>query len=116
MDGIVIAPRARAAAARYARYVPPVRPGHDRGRGDGPLRVLLHMGLRGVRRCLGPRGEEAARMSARDWRQLLPPITPKLVLRVLLGVLLFFVGMGLGFWVILFAKRYEKKFARQLAA
>ena len=55
-------------------------------------------------------------MSARDWRQLLPPITPKLVLRVLLGVLLFFVGMGLGFWVILFAKRYEKKFARQVAA
>ena len=55
-------------------------------------------------------------MSARDWRQLLPPITAKLVLRALLGVLLFFIGMGLGLWLMLFAKRYEKKFARQLAA
>ena len=55
-------------------------------------------------------------MSARDWRQLLPPITAKLVLRGLLGVLLFFVGMGLGLWLMLFAKRYEKKFARQVAA
>jgi hypothetical protein len=64
----------------------------------------------------GPRAEEAARMSARNWRQLLPPITPELVLRALLGVPLFFVGLGLGLWVSLFAKRYEKKFARQLAA
>jgi hypothetical protein len=38
------------------------------------------------------------------------------VLWVLLGLLLFFVGMGLGLWLILFAKRYEKKFAQQLAA
>ena len=69
-----------------------------------------------MRRCLGPRGEEAAGVSARNWRQLLPPITPRLVFRALLGVLLFFVGMGLGLCVTLFAKRYEKKFARQLAA
>ena len=62
------------------------------------------------------RAEEAARVSARDWRQLLPPITPRLVLRALLGVLLFFVGLGLGLWVSLFAKRYEKRFERQLAA
>jgi hypothetical protein len=68
-----------------------------------------------LRRCL-VRAEEAARMSVRNWRQLLPPVTPRLVLRALLGVLLFFVGLGLGLWVSLFAKRYEEKFARQLAA
>jgi hypothetical protein len=44
-----------------------------------------------------------------------PPVTPKFVLRALMGVLLMFVGMGLGLWLILFARRYEKKFARQLA-
>jgi hypothetical protein len=59
-DGIVFAPRARAAAARYAA----------RGR--------------------------AARMSARNWRQLLPPITLRLVLRALLGVLLFSLGWASG--------------------
>jgi len=44
-----------------------------------------------------------------------PPVTPKFVLRALLGVLLMFVGMGLGLWLILSARRYQKKFARQLA-
>jgi len=29
--------------------------------------------------------------------------------------LLMFVGMGLGLWLILSARRYQKKFARQLA-
>ena len=55
-------------------------------------------------------------MSARNWRQLLPPITPRLVLRALLGVLLLFVGIGLGIWLVPFAKGYEKKFAQRLAA
>ena len=77
---------------------------------------LLYRPASGVPRCLGLRGEEAVRMSARNWRQLLPPITPRLVLRALLGVLLLFVGIGLGIWLVPFAKGYEKKFAQRLTA
>lgn len=55
-------------------------------------------------------------MSVRNWRQRLPSITPKLVLRALLGVVLMFIGMALGLWLILFARRYQKKFARRLGA
>jgi hypothetical protein len=38
------------------------------------------------------------------------------MLWALQGVLLLFVRLGLGLWLILFAKRYEKKFAIHLDA
>ena len=37
---------------------------------------------------------------ARELRALLPPITLRLILRALLGVLLFFCGIVLGAWLI----------------
>jgi hypothetical protein len=42
----------------------------------------------------------------RRLRALLPPITPGLILRALLGVLLFFCGIVLGAWLIFRFRRH----------
>jgi len=43
---------------------------------------------------------------ARGLRALLPPITLRLILRALLGVLLFFCGIVLGAWLIFRFRRH----------
>jgi hypothetical protein len=43
---------------------------------------------------------------ARELRALLPPITLRLILRALLGVLLFFCGIVLGAWLIFRFRRH----------
>lgn len=41
-------------------------------------------------------------------RALMPPVTPGLILRVLLGVLLFFAGIVLGVWLIIRFRRLDR--------
>jgi len=45
---------------------------------------------------------------ARGLRALLPPITLRLILRALLGVLLFLCGIVLGAWLIFRFRRHVK--------
>jgi len=39
-------------------------------------------------------------------RALIPPVTPRLILRALLGVLLFFCGILFGVWLIIRLRRH----------
>ncbi len=42
-------------------------------------------------------------------RALVPPMTPGLILRVLLGVLLFFAGIVLGVWLMIRFRRLDRE-------
>jgi hypothetical protein len=56
----------------------------------------------------GSPGPAAGVNDARGWRALLPPITLRLILRALLGVLLFLCGIVLGAWLIFRFRRQVK--------
>lgn len=43
--------------------------------------------------------------NSRQLRALIPPMTPKVIFRALLGVLLFFCGIVLGVWFIFRSRR-----------
>lgn len=43
----------------------------------------------------------------RPLRALRPPLTPGLILRAVLGVLLFFVGLVLGVWLVFRSRRSQ---------
>jgi len=55
---------------------------------------------RHMRSTPGSPGPAVGVNDARGLRALLPPLTPRLILRALLGVLLFFCGILLGAWLI----------------
>jgi len=44
--------------------------------------------------------------AGRQLRALIPPITPRVVFRALLGVLLFFCGIVFGVWLIIRFRRH----------
>lgn len=44
--------------------------------------------------------------AGRQLRALIPPITPRLIFRALLGVLLFFCGIVFGAWLIIRFRRH----------
>jgi hypothetical protein len=48
----------------------------------------------------GSPGSSVGADGAPELRKLLPPLTPRFILRALLGVLLFFCGIVLGAWLI----------------
>jgi len=48
----------------------------------------------------GSSGAAVGANDAQDLRALLPPITPRLIFRALLGALLFLCGIALGAWLI----------------
>ena len=56
----------------------------------------------------GSPGTEAGVNDARGLRALLPPITLRLILRGLLGALLFLCGIVLGAWLIFRFRRHAK--------
>ena len=56
----------------------------------------------------GSPGPAAGVNDARQLRALLPPITPLLIFRAFLGVLLFLCGIVLGAWVILRFRRHSQ--------
>jgi hypothetical protein len=49
---------------------------------------------------LGSPGPAPEVNKARQLRALVPPMTPRVVFRLILGVLLFFCGIVLGVWLI----------------
>ena len=61
---------------------------------------------RQVRNEPGSPGPGVGADGARGLRALLPPITLRLILRALLGVLLFFCGIVLGAWLIFRFRRH----------
>jgi hypothetical protein len=50
--------------------------------------------------------------AGRQLRALIPPMTPRVIFRALLGVLLFFCGIVFGIWLII---RFRRRDARQQA-
>lgn len=54
---------------------------------------------------IGQPGDAQQGQPAQQLRSLRPPITPKLIFRVLLGVLLFFCGIVFGVWLIIRFRR-----------
>ena len=56
---------------------------------------------RGIMTKPGRHVEEKGATAARQWRALIPPITPGLILRALLGAFLFLCGIVLGVWLII---------------
>ena len=56
----------------------------------------------------GPSGPPAGAKATRRRHALLPPLTPGVIFRALLGVLLFFLGILWGAWLILRFRRHTK--------
>ena len=54
---------------------------------------------------IGQLGEAKQRQPA-QLRSLIPPITPRLIFRAILGVLLFFCGIVFGVWLIIRFRRH----------
>jgi len=50
----------------------------------------------------------AGSTAAKQSRALIPPITPRLILRALLGLVLFFSGIVLGVWLIIRFRRLDR--------
>ena len=55
---------------------------------------------------IGQLGEAKQRQPAQQLRSLIPPITPRLIFRAILGVLLFFCGIVFGVWLIIRFRRH----------
>ena len=51
-------------------------------------------------------GYRMAAATGRQLRALIPPITPGVIFRALLGVLLFFCGIVFGLWLIIRFRRH----------
>ena len=51
------------------------------------------------------RGQAMRAAAGQQLRALIPPITPKVIFRALLGVLLFFCGIVFGIWLIIRFRR-----------
>lgn len=60
---------------------------------------------RSIRSKLGSPGSSVG-VNAAQLRGLLPPITLRLILRALLGALLFLCGIALGAWLLFRSRRY----------
>lgn len=56
----------------------------------------------------GSSGPRAGVKNTRRLRALLPPLTPGVIFRALLGVLLFFSGIVWGAWLILRFRRHSQ--------
>ena len=56
---------------------------------------------------IGQPGQAEQGQPAQELRSLIPPMTPRVIFRALLGVLLFFCGIVLGAWLMI-------RFRRQL--
>lgn len=52
-------------------------------------------------------GPQPHKVAARQLRALIPPVTPKLILRAILGVLLFLCGIVYGVWLIIRFRRHH---------
>ena len=50
----------------------------------------------------------AGSTAAKPLRALIPPITPGLILRALLGLILFFCGIVFGVWLIIRFRRLDR--------
>lgn len=50
----------------------------------------------------------AARSTASKLRALIPPLTPRFILRALLGLVLFFCGIIFGVWLIIRFRRLDR--------
>ena len=75
----------------------------------GPTRERLMTGKgRHVRSKPGSPGPAVGVKDAPQVRDLLPPITLRLILRALLGVLLFLCGIVLGAWLIFRFRRHSQ--------
>ena len=68
---------------------------------------------RRMRRKLRSWSDAIGTAAARRWRELLPPITPGLFFRALLGVLLFLCGIVAGVWIII---RYRRQLPPETAS
>jgi hypothetical protein len=56
-----------------------------------------------------PHTAVAGRTAAKVARALIPPMTPGLVLRAILGMLLFLCGLALGIWLIIRFRRLDRE-------
>lgn len=55
-----------------------------------------------------PHAAAAGSAAAKQLRALIPPLTPGLILRALLGVVLFFGGIVFGVWLIIRFRRLDR--------
>jgi hypothetical protein len=53
-------------------------------------------------------GNTMGTAAGRQLRALMPPITPGVIFRALVGILLFFCGIVLGVWIIIRYRRHSQ--------